>query len=273
MASLIQWLYEHPSMRKFEWSSEQTPGSSPLFVATTVLLYLSLTSLLHLLMRTLKPPLKPLSLLIPIHNLSLSSLSLLLALSAALSARTHISLHSLSHAWLFCFPQSTKPQGPVFFWAYIFYLSKIYEFTDTLIIVLKKRPITFLHVYHHALVVVMCYLWLEQVQSLMVVALVTNGLVHTFMYSYYFLCSVGFAPKWKRAVTLAQILQFVFSFCASIVMLVMHFWIDEGCKGLGAWGFNAVFNASLLLLFLNFHEKQYNAHGEGEGKGKEKKSN
>lgn len=40
--------------------------------------------------------------------------------------------------------------GPIGLAAYIFYLSKYYEFVDTFILVLRKKPVIFLHVYHHA---------------------------------------------------------------------------------------------------------------------------
>jgi hypothetical protein len=77
------------------------------------------------------------------------------------------------------------------------------------------------------------------------------------MYSYYFLTAVGIRPPWKRAVTDCQIVQFVFSFGVSGVMLYYHFGSGGGCSGMKAWCFNAVFNASLLALFLNFHLKSY----------------
>lgn len=63
--------------------------------------------------------------------------------------------------WLICFPPGTKPAGRVFFWSYVYYLSKFYELLDTLILVLKGKPLTFLHVYHHATVIAMCFFWLE----------------------------------------------------------------------------------------------------------------
>jgi hypothetical protein len=161
-----------------------------------------------------------------------------------------------SWTWLFCFPKETSASGPVFFWSYIFYLSKYYELLDTLIMVLKRRPLTFLHVFHHAVVLVMSFLWLEFVQSLQVIALLTNTSVHMLMYSYYLLCSLGIKPPWKKVVTNCQIVQFAFSFAVSIVMVYLHFHGD-GCAGFGAWIFNAIFNASLLLLFINFHRQQY----------------
>jgi len=41
-------------------------------------------------------------------------------------------------------------------------------------------------------------------------------------------------------------------------MLYYHFGSGGGgCSGMKAWCFNAVFNASLLALFLDFHLKSY----------------
>ncbi|GAB2227394.1 hypothetical protein Droror1_Dr00009214 [Drosera rotundifolia] len=117
-----------------------------------------------------------------------------------------------------------------------------------------RRP-SFLHVYHHATVVIMCYIWLETAQSLFPVALVTNATVHTVMYSYYLLSGIGIRPRWKRAVTDCQIAQFVFSFLVSGVMLWYHFGSEAGCSGFKGW----CFNASLLYLFLDFHSKNYKA--------------
>ncbi|KAK1404500.1 GNS1/SUR4 membrane protein family [Heracleum sosnowskyi] len=168
-----------------------------------------------------------------------------------------------NYRWIFCFPPNQiLPRGPIFFWANVFYFSKILEFIDTLLIILggrnDRRRLSFLHVYHHTVVVVMCYVWLATRQSLFPVALVTNAGVHVIMYSYYLLCGLGKRPWWKRAVTDCQIVQFVFSFCMSGVMLYYHFY-SGGCCGIWGWCFNAVFNASLLALFLNFHSKNYEA--------------
>lgn len=88
------------------------------------------------------------------------------------------------------------------------------------------------------------------------VALVTNATVHVLMYAYYLSCALGRRPWWKRLVTDCQIVQFVFSFLVSGVMLYYHF-SGVGCSGIWGWCFNAVFNASLLALFLNFHFKNY----------------
>ncbi|XP_050376045.1 elongation of fatty acids protein 3-like [Argentina anserina] len=248
MKSTLQyWLVDHPSILHFTWTEGQTPASTPPFLTLALLSYLSLTLLLT---RLPLPPLniKPISAL---HNLTLLLLSLTMAVGTTLSILS-------SPSSTLCFSPAAAPTGPLFFWAYVFYLSKLLEFLDTLFIILSGslRRLSFLHVYHHATVLVMCYLWLHTRQSLFPVALVTNASVHVLMYGYYFLCAVGIRPRWKRAVTDCQIVQFVFSFAVSGRMLYLHF-SGSGCSGIWGWCFNAVFNASLLALFLDFHGKSY----------------
>ncbi|XP_043712173.1 elongation of fatty acids protein 3-like [Telopea speciosissima] len=258
-SNLRRWLVEHPKVSKFEWKEGQTWGASSQFLASTVLIYLSLTALLHLkstsVTSSTSPTLPFLRLISAVHNLILLNLSLIMAVGCTLSTVSQMD----NIRWIFCFPTNTPPSGPIFFWAYVFYLSKILEFIDTILILLSpstNRRLTFLHVYHHAVVVVMCYLWLHTSQSLVPVALVTNASVHTVMYGYYMLCSLGRRPRWKRLVTDFQIFQFVFSFGISMVMLWFHF-NGFGCSGIWGWCFNAVFNASLLALFVDFHSKNY----------------
>ncbi|XP_044462416.1 elongation of fatty acids protein 3-like [Mangifera indica] len=244
----------HPTILHFTWSPPLTFASSPHFLISAILTYLSLTFLLFLCFPLLSLPprlLKPIS---AFHSLLLLLLSLILAVGCTFS----IIFHTSHLRYIVCFPPGTPPSGPLFFWAHLFYLSKILEFFDTLLIVLSNsiRRLTFLHVYHHATVVIMCYLWLNTSQSLFPIALVSNASVHVIMYLYYFLCAMGMRPTWKRLVTHCQIVQFVFSFCVSVLMLWYYF-TELGCSGIWGWCFNAIFNASLLALFVDFHGKNY----------------
>ncbi|ONI36061.1 hypothetical protein PRUPE_1G567100 [Prunus persica] len=253
-STLQYWLVNHPSILHFSWAPGQTPASTPLFLTLSLLSYLSLTFLLtRLPLSPINPALlKPIT---AVHNLLLFLLSLVMAVGCTLSILSPV---TPSLDWILCFPPHINSTGPHFFWAYIFYLSKILEFLDTLFIILSGsiQRLTFLHVYHHATVLVMCYLWLRTCQSLFPVALVTNASVHVLMYGYYFLCAVGIRPKWKRVVTDCQIVQFLFSFAVSGRMLYLHF-SGSGCSGIWGWCFNAVFNASLLALFVDFHVRSY----------------
>ena len=75
---------------------------------------------------------------------------------------------------------------------------QFYELLDTYLRVAKGQPLTFLHVFHHAVVLVMAYAvrgpeaaetarltfrrqWLDSVQSLQVMGLLTNTAVHVAM--------------------------------------------------------------------------------------------
>nr|XP_043624075.1 elongation of fatty acids protein 3-like [Erigeron canadensis] len=258
MDTLHYYLVNHPTITKFQWTPNKTWGASPLFLTTTILTYLTLTLTLP---RAALPTVHPtfLRLISTVHNLILLSLSLVMAFGCFLS-----SLSTMPNLqWIVCFPPNhTPPRGPLFFWAYIFYFSKILEFFDTFLIIISSsksnnRRLSFLHVYHHSVVVVMCYLWLSTSQSLFPIALVTNASVHVLMYAYYMLCALGWRPWWKVLVTNCQIVQFVFSFLVSGLMLYYHFNTADGCSGFYGWCFNAVFNASLLALFVNFHFKNY----------------
>jgi hypothetical protein len=52
---------------------------------------------------------------------------------------------------------SIDPTGVAAFWSFLFAMSKVAELFDTVFVVLRKRPLIFLHWYHHA--VVLIYSW------------------------------------------------------------------------------------------------------------------
>ncbi|KAL6329296.1 hypothetical protein AAG906_015505 [Vitis piasezkii] len=229
MDSLHHYLVDHPTMANFEWKQGHTWGASTQFLTLTIFCYLTLTYLLsHSQIPTLHPfLLRPIS---AAHNLLLLLLSLAMVVGCSLSAASQ----TPDTRWIFCFPPDTPPPGPPSSGP-----------TGSI------KRLSFLHVYHHTVVLIMCYIWLHTSQSLMPVALVTNASVHVLMYTYYLSCTLGWRPRWKRVVTDVQIVQFMFSFAVSGLMLYYHF-SGIGCSGIWGWCFNAVFNASLWVSFLTF---------------------
>uniref|UniRef100_A0A914DWJ6 Elongation of very long chain fatty acids protein n=1 Tax=Acrobeloides nanus TaxID=290746 RepID=A0A914DWJ6_9BILA len=70
-------------------------------------------------------------------------------------------------------------------WVYFFGLSKIFELGDTVFLVLKKRPVTFLHVYHHC--TVLMYTWITASDQAAIGRwfATLNFMAHSAMYIYY----------------------------------------------------------------------------------------
>eukprot|EP00238_Polyblepharides_amylifera_P000779 CAMPEP_0196571222 /NCGR_PEP_ID=MMETSP1081-20130531/1400_1 /TAXON_ID=36882 /ORGANISM="Pyramimonas amylifera, Strain CCMP720" /LENGTH=266 /DNA_ID=CAMNT_0041888067 /DNA_START=95 /DNA_END=895 /DNA_ORIENTATION=+ len=243
---------------RFVYQRDVTPFCSHSTVLFAILGYLLSILLLQALMRG-RPPIS-LGFLSKIHNLNLCIGSLIMFMGAAYEAYKEYN-HTGSAQFLVCLPMGFQPKGGVYFWSYVYYLSKFYEFLDTAILVLRGKGLNFLHVFHHAFVILMAYLWLDAAQSLQTLGLLANTAIHVVMYLYYFLVSCGYKPAWKQLVTKSQIVQFLISFISLIPFMSYHMSNLEGCSGVGALLFNAMFNFALIMLFGNFFKNAYSANG------------
>jgi fatty acid elongase 3 len=116
------------------------------------------------------------------HNMVLCVGSLVMTLGTGLEVVRRSRLEGSSR-WLICEAPSTEPRGALWFWSYVYYLSKYYELLDTVLQLLKGRPPPHfaLHVYHHAVVLVMAWGWVEYVQTLSFIGLLFNTSVHVVM--------------------------------------------------------------------------------------------
>jgi elongation of very long chain fatty acids protein 4 len=148
----------------------------------------------------------------------------------------------------------SKPE--VGFILYVFYLSKILDFMDTVFIIAEKRwsQLSFLHVYHHTSIFLFYWLNLNVGYDGDVYAtVVLNGFIHTVMYTYYFVSMHTKDIWWKPALTLCQMVQFV-------VMNGQAIWlIYSDCKTFPPNITTAYMYYILTLLFLfgNFFVQNY----------------
>lgn len=137
------------------------------------------------------------------HNLLLCAASLVMTIGTARELVRRVQREAEGPAFLFCEHVETQPVGPLFFWSYLYYLSKYWEMLDTVLQLLKGRPPPHfvLHVYHHACVPLMAWAWLRYAQTLHMIGLVANTSVHVLMYYYYYRRVLGLPVRWKRRVT------------------------------------------------------------------------
>uniref|UniRef100_A0A182PT22 Elongation of very long chain fatty acids protein n=1 Tax=Anopheles epiroticus TaxID=199890 RepID=A0A182PT22_9DIPT len=143
--------------------------------------------------------------------------------------------------------------------SYSYFLLKVLDLADTVFFVLRKKQshVSFLHVYHHTVMVIGSYFGMLYVPGGHAIMLgIWNTLVHAVMYLYYFLSSYGsqYSGWWKQHLTRMQLLQFIH--------LAFHFGIplffNRECKFPRFWMGVGFLQALVILgLFMDFYIKSY----------------
>lgn len=156
-------------------------------------------------------------------------------------------------------PTNTVTLAP---YAWLFYISKYYEVVDSMILVIKGKPVSNLQSYHHAgALLAMWIAYRYQSQAVWVFVTFNSG-VHTAMYSYYFSSAMKlpFPSTLKRNLTTLQIAQIT-----SGVILTNLYWITKlnptlVATRLASVGFNQVLErpsvVSNLILSSSSSSKQ-----------------
>lgn len=159
--------------------------------------------------------------------------------------------------YLTCDKNTGLFNGTSGFWGYAFLMSKILEFGDTILLVLQKKPVIFLHWYHHVTVYLYCAYAYQSGSTYSVWFSTMNAYVHLFMYFYYFLTSLGYRPRWAIWITRIQIAQmFVGTFlCLSNWYFIINKIPCNGNSRELVWG--TLMYLSYLILFLQFSLKRY----------------
>lgn len=164
-----------------------------------------------------------------LHNAILFLLSLYMCIETVWQSYRNFNWGKKFSLWCNAYeagPAEFSPSGKALarvLW--IHYVSKAYEFVDTMIMVLKKnnRQISFLHVYHHA--TTFFPVWWSVIrygpggESWFCCAL--NSFIHVMMYGYYFVSTFGFKAKFmKPFVTYSQMTQFLLFISQALYLLL-----------------------------------------------------
>lgn len=208
-----------------------------------------------------------------VHNIILVALSVALTVGGALALKGRYDAEGFDGIFCSQRAQANVLDGAAGYWMKIYYLSKYYELIDTVLLCLKKKETIPLHIYHHCIMVWLCwswcrYGWLEG--SLWCV--IVNGIIHTFMYYYYLVAALGQSVWWKKYLTSAQIFQF----CTGMIYTNIYLWNDyiRATNGRGGCGASerryaalaaSTVNVSFIALFAMFYRKSYSKPGKKKG--------
>lgn len=96
-------------------------------------------------------------------------------------------------------------------YVWLFYISKYYEIIDSVILILKGKPVSNLQSYHHAGAILCMWAAYRYSAPAVFIFLLFNSLVHTLMYTYYSMTAMKlpFTGGLKRSMTTIQITQLV----------------------------------------------------------------
>ncbi|KAF8553810.1 GNS1/SUR4 membrane protein [Imleria badia] len=262
-----------PSVPTFltSWIPGQTPMSTWPAVSTAILSYLAVVFGLQEFMKD-RSAFK-LRIAFRVHNafLSLSSLVLLgLTMQEVLKLWYTIGVFNA-----LCTTTSWTKRLELYYM--VNYYFKYTEFLDTVFLVLKKRPLSFLHVFHHSMTALLAFVHLGGKVSGGWAVMCLNLGVHFVMYYYYFAAAGGAKPWWKKHLTTMQILQFVIVIFLLNFGLYQHFAFTYwpylphigDCTGDAETAlFGGALITSFLGLFVNFYLQAYRkADGDGIGRG------
>ena len=144
-------------------------------------------------------------------------------------------------------------------WGFLFALSKLVEFGDTLFIVLRKQKLIFLHWYHHVTVLIYCWISFAEHAGISLWFCAMNYFVHSIMYTYYALRAMKFmVPKSVNIlITVLQLLQMLFGVAINIWTVIIKQRGEECNQTFQNSCLSFVMYFTYLLLFVHYFFKTY----------------
>lgn len=144
--------------------------------------------------------------------------------------------------------------------AFLFWATKIIEFSDTFMFVARKKygQITFLHVFHHFAVPLSVWFGVKVAPGGHGAFFATvNSFVHVVMYSYYGIAALGPAYHpylwWKPWMTRVQLIQFV-----ALYLHSAQLFFDNSCNYPIIFGYAInIYSIIFFILFLDYYLKAY----------------
>lgn len=112
--------------------------------------------------------------------------------------------------------------GQALFLCRVFAYSKVYEFLDTFLVMLKGQDTIFLQKYHHFGAVWVWFMTVDSASPPIIMTTLFNACVHTVMYLYYFCCVLKIQNRRVKVyITSMQLLQLISGVVLTCVFYVI----------------------------------------------------
>jgi fatty acid elongase 3 len=271
MARLADFLLKYAPLPNLPYHlTHYVRGATPLSTQPVVLGFLAgyLATIFGIreIMKTRQP--QKLTFLFQVHNALLSSGSALLLVLMLEEILPIYWRHGVFQA--LCGARAWTERMELYY--IINYYIKYVELLDTVFLALKKKPLAFLHVYHHSATAFLCFTQLNGKTSISWAVITQNLAVHVLMYYYYYATAGGAKIWWKKYLTTMQIVQFVVDlhlvYFGTYSYFVSAYWPHlpayGTCHGTeSAAVFGCVLLSSYLLLFIKFYVDTYKKPARG----------
>ena len=240
----------------FQFIENKTFLGSPHKIVSILSFYcIFVLSLQYLLRRYNVKPIR-LSFLSQCHNLLLMGISITLHLLLVEQIIPMLYEHGLM--WSICSPESFRSK--MVFLYYLNYLTKFVTLIDTVLLVLKRKRLIFLHLYHHAFTPILCFTQLRGHTAVQWVPITINLALHILVYWYYYLTSCNVKITWKQWVTRLQIIQFLIILGFVFFSTWSYFRCPSGNRCYGtkeAYIYGNLILTSYMVLFIFFYRRLY----------------
>ncbi|PAV76918.1 hypothetical protein WR25_23674 [Diploscapter pachys] len=147
------------------------------------------------------------------------------------------------------------------FWGWAFVMSKAPELGDTMFLVLRKKPVIFMHWYHHVLTFIYAQITYSEHQAWARWSLALNLIVHTVMYFYFGIraLKINTPRPVAKFITTIQIVQFVIScYIFGHLVFIKSYDLVPGCQvSWNVLSIGGLMYLSYLYLFAEFFYKAY----------------
>ncbi|KAH7822679.1 fatty acid elongase [Monocercomonoides exilis] len=247
--------------KHFEFKVGVTPFTQPWFIAMSMILYLA--GLYFGTKYMENRPAYKLRMFTAIHNFILCGLSFVMAAGMLYEVWIRPIPEEAHRSWAkyaVCAPRGSPMVGRLYWWCYVYHLSKWYELIDSFIIVLKKsqKGLTFLHVLHHSGMMMMVVSWFAANFNTVWFPCAFNSIVHVVMYLYYGMSSLGHRWRLRHYITTFQLVQFSSGAVYFALYIPGRLFFGTDCSGnLFIMSIGCLVDLYFFYLFYDFYQTEY----------------